>query len=224
MHSSTLRSEDFTIRHKEDQVKHAEFFSHVTQATRLGVYAPNGTDGVGATTLIMAYVTAFYNCYREQGGDFFAYPSYYTLQHTRPLASYTMLDIWPQHKDVWVDQNPLALLDAINNRAIDVLLVPEGSTSNPAFERPQLETARQTIKSCYLYAAGGQTTDAELEITVHSKQVLEWSTTIFNDHNRQPITQFASQKEAWIAKIGAAEELTQTFKHITLEDALTRLG
>ena len=110
MHSSTLRGTDFKISVNHQPISHADFFVGFSQLTRVGLVAPNGIDGVGAAALIMAFVTAFYDCYRVKGEGFFAYPAYYTFQYVQPLASYTMLDIWPKHKDVWVKRNPVNLL------------------------------------------------------------------------------------------------------------------
>ncbi|MEM8863153.1 MAG: hypothetical protein AAGD96_33000 [Chloroflexota bacterium] len=219
MHSSDLRSTDFKISYNSNLVEHADFFSNVTKATRVGVYAPNGTDGVGATALIMAYVTAFYNVYRKQGVDFFAYPSYYTFQHVRPLASYTMLDIWPRHKDVWVESNPVDLLNAINDRAINILLLPEQEPANPSYEKAQLETTLQTIHKCYQYSANGIVTDPTLEVTVNSRKVVEWTGLIFKDHDDNPI----EQNQAWITQYSHAKYLTQSFRQISVEEALARL-
>ncbi|MEM7799965.1 MAG: hypothetical protein AAF633_12305 [Chloroflexota bacterium] len=224
MHSSTLRGVDFEIFLNQQPISHADFFVDFSPLIRVGLFAPNGIDGVGATALTMAFVTAFYNCYRAEGEDFFAYPAYYTFQHVRPLASYTMLDIWPKHKDVWVQKNPVALLNAVNDRAINILILPEGEPGSPNFERAQLETAKRTIRSCYLYSAEGKVNEPTLEVTLNSRSVVKWTELIFNDHEKKPVPSLADQKSEWLAQYGDAQFLTQSFRQITVEDALTRLG
>ena len=223
MHSSNLRGTDFEIFLDNQSVTHADFFADFSNLTRVGIVSPNGTDGAGATALIMAFVTAFYDTYRTKGGDFFAYPAYYTFQHVRPLASYTMLDIWPKHKDVYVEQNPVDLLNTINDRAINILLLPDGEPTNPSYEQPQIEAALRTVQNCYLYSADGVMPDPTLKITINSRPVVEWTELIFNDHDYQPIPEFADQKAAWAALHGSAQSLTQTFRQITPDEALTRL-
>ncbi|MEM9778169.1 MAG: hypothetical protein AAF902_26570 [Chloroflexota bacterium] len=223
MHSSDLRGKDFKIFDNGNLVEHADFFSNVTKATRVGIYAPTGTDGVGATALIMAYVTAFYDTYRAKGEGFFAYPSFYTFQHVRPLSSYTMLDIWPRHKDVWVESSPVDLLNAINDRAINILLLPEQEPTNPSYEKAQLETALQTIHKCYLYSADGVVTSPTLKVTVNAREVVEWTGLIFNDHDDNPIEQNHKQKQAWLTQYSHAKYLTQSFRQISVEEALARL-
>ena len=223
MHSSNLRGTDFEICLNNQPVSHAGFFADFSNLTRVGIIAPNGTDGVGATALIMAFVTAFYDTYRARGGEFFAYPAYYTFQQSRPLASYTMLDIWPKHKDVFVEPDPVDLLNTINDRAINVLLLPDREPTDPSFEQPQIEAALRTIKTCYLYSANGAVQDADLEVTVNSRQVVEWTGQIFNDHDYQPIPEFAEQKAVWQAVHGGANHLKQSFRQIAIDEALTRL-
>ena len=224
MHSSKLRGTDFNICLNNQPISHADFFADFSNLTRVGLISPNGTDGVGATTLIMAFVTAFYDTYRAKGGNFFAYPAYYTFQHARPLASYTMLDIWPKHKDVYVEQNRVDLLNAVNDRAINILLLPDGEPTDPSFEQPQIEAALRTIDTCYLYSADGVVADSNLEITVNSRPVVEWTELIFNDHSYQPIPEFAAQKTAWQAVHGNAQLISQTFRQISIDEALTRFA
>ena len=223
MHSSKLRGTDFEICLNNQPISHTEFFHGFSNLTRVGIITPNGIDGVGASALIMAHVTAFYDCYRAQGGDFFAYPSYFTFQHNRPLASYTMLDIWPQHKDVLVENNPVELLNAINDRAINILLIPDKESTHRSFERSQIEAALRNITTCYLYSADGNVKNANLEVTAHSQRVIKWTGMIFSDHEKQPTPQFVDQKTKWEALHGTAQSLRQSFRQISVDEALTRL-
>ena len=72
----------------------------------------------------MAYVTAFYDRYRERGSDCFAYPDFFTFQHEAPCADYGMFDIWPYHKNIHVQHNAQQAAEAITGRGVNVLLVP----------------------------------------------------------------------------------------------------
>lgn len=223
MHSSNLRGTDFQITDNGRAVSHTNFFSGLSTLDRVGVVSPNGTDGVGAVNLIMAYVTGFYDKYRAAGNDFFAYPNYYTFQSSRSLASYTMLDIWPKHKDVRVENNSVDLLNAINDRAINILLLPDGEPSNPSLERPQIESALRRLKTCYLYSAEGEIKNPDLIIQSNSQPMVEWAQTLFDTHDYQPNPDFADQKAKWVAKHGDKQSLLQNYRRMTAEEALTRL-
>ena len=75
MHSSNLRGTDFEIFLDNQSVTHADFFTDFSNLTRVGIVSPNGTDGAGATALIMAFVTAFYDTYRTKGCLLYTSPS-----------------------------------------------------------------------------------------------------------------------------------------------------
>ena len=163
MHSSFLRGSDFRITHRVDEVSHARFFRDLGTTDRVGVFAPGGLDGLGACLLLLAHTTAFYDRYRATGDEFFAYPDHYTFQRRTRPASYGMLDVWPGHKDV-----PVAAagetLDAILDRAINVLLVPAGPAGAVEFTPVQMASARRTIRCCYTYSATGSTEQPTLTV------------------------------------------------------------
>jgi hypothetical protein len=223
MHSSKLRGSDFAIIDNGRHTSYSDFFNGFSNLNRLGVVTPNGIDGVGTAALLIAYTTAFYDTYRATGESFFAYPNYYTFQSVTPLASYTMLDVWPKHKDVFVERDPVDLLNAINDRAINTLLLPDGEPTNPGLEQPQIESALRTMKTCYLYSADGEVADADLTIEVHSRPVIEWVAALFDDHDYRPVPAFARQKEIWLAKHRVKNSLKQSYRRITIDEALTRL-
>jgi hypothetical protein len=122
MHSSHLRGADFTMTIDGDDTSHADFFHDFAITRRLGVVCDTPLDGLGAATLLMAAVTAFYDGYRDMGGEFFAYPDFFTFQLQSPVASYSMFDIWPDHKNVDVEPEMHtgaltgSLTDAITDR------------------------------------------------------------------------------------------------------------
>lgn len=72
MHSSSLRGSDFKITQHGETIPHADLFSSFQDTDRLGIVVPRRLEGIGAMTLIMAYVTAFYDRYRERGTEFYA--------------------------------------------------------------------------------------------------------------------------------------------------------
>lgn len=136
MHSSDILTADlFELSLKGTQVHHAEHFASLTTTERIGIVANFPTEAVGACTLIMAYVTGFYDRYREAGEDFFAYPDYYCFQSGPAVASYGMFDIWPDHKSVQVSDDPGERLNVILDRGITTLIVPDGTPNEHSLDR-----------------------------------------------------------------------------------------
>ncbi len=105
-------------------VQHETHFKSFTTTDRLGLVTAHPFDGLGAAALVMGYVTAFYDRYREAGGDFFAYPDFFSFQRLLPLARYGMFDIWPDEKNVHLPEERWDALSTIASRAITVLIVP----------------------------------------------------------------------------------------------------
>ena len=80
---------------------------------------------VGASLLLLAAITAFYDAQRARSDRFYIYPDYFLFHVGRPHGDHSMLDVWPSHKEVVVPDDPEAILEAINDRAITWLVVPD---------------------------------------------------------------------------------------------------
>ena len=170
MHSSFLRGSDFRITLQREEVPHDRFFRGLRATDRVGVFAPGGLDGLGASLLVLAHTTAFYDRYRESGSEFFAYPDYFTFQRRTPTASYSMLDVWPGHKDVTVPEDASGTLDAILDRAINVLLVPAGPPGTTERTPVQMASARRNIRRCYAYSETGSAEHPTLVGNLHARR------------------------------------------------------
>ncbi|MCC6704888.1 MAG: hypothetical protein IT334_08405 [Thermomicrobiales bacterium] len=161
MHSSEeLTSDSFTVRIDGHQVTIPELFDGFDARDRLGVVVHEPGGAVGASVLILAAITAFYDLQRAHGDDFFVYPDYYVFHIGQQHGNHAMLDIWPGHKEVVVANEPEAVLRAINDRAITHLLVPDGQPGTPKFGRATL--ASGCLRSAFAYAPNGRAEDADV--------------------------------------------------------------
>ncbi len=140
MHSSKeLTSEMFAFSMAGRRASFGELFPGFDQRDRLGIVSRSAGGALGASALIMATITAFYDLERARAETFFRYPDYFLFHVGAAVGPYGMLDIWPDHKEVGVPAgDPEALLCAINDRAITHLLVEDGPASTPAFGRATL--------------------------------------------------------------------------------------
>jgi hypothetical protein len=165
MHSSReLRSSSFRIALDGREVQLTELFDGFGERDRLGVVVRSPCGAVGASALITAAVTAFYDIQRGRGPDFFVYPDYFLLHVGRPLGDHSMLDIWPSHKEPVVEDEPERILEGVNDRAITRLVVEEGQPAEPTFERETLASARDRIVTCLAYSPTGRVRDDEVRI------------------------------------------------------------
>ena len=220
MHSSFLRGSDFRITLQREEVPHDRFFRGLSATDRVGVFAPGGLDGLGASLLLLAHTTAFYDRYRESGDEFFAYPDYFTFQRRTPAASYSMLDVWPGHKNVPVAGDAGATLDAILDRAINVLLVPAGTAGSAEFAPVQMASARRTIRRCYTYSATGTAEQPTLAVACSRAEPAEWARAVIDSLPPDD----SAVRGHWLRVVARGSIPEQSFGEVPLERALALIG
>jgi hypothetical protein len=159
-----LRSTSFHISVDGREVSLAELLEGFGERDRLGVVVRSPCGAVGASALITATVTAFYDIQRARGPDFFIYPDYFLFHVGGRLGDHSMLDIWPGHKEVVVPDEPEAILEAINDRAITRLAVEEGKPGEPEFERETLASATDRVATCLVYSPSARVRDGDVRI------------------------------------------------------------
>ena len=166
MHSAEeLRSSSFRIAVAGREVPLTELFDGFGEHDRLGVVVRRPCGAIGASALITATVTAFYDFQRARGPDFFIYPDYFLFHVGQRLGDHSMLDIWPSHKEVVVAEEPERILQAINDRAVTRLVVEDGEPDDPpALERETLASARARIATCLAYSPSGRVHDGDVRL------------------------------------------------------------
>ena len=168
MHSAReLRSSLFEIDVAGRRVRLEELFAGFGAHDRLGLVMSRPCGAVGASALLCASITAFYDIQRSRGPDFFIYPDYYLFHVGRPLGDHARLDVWPRRKEVVVSDEPQEILEAIDDRAITRLVVEDGAPGEPAFEEETLASARERIVSCLAYSATGRVARPDVRIAAN---------------------------------------------------------
>ena len=163
--SSELGSDAFEITLDDRPATIADVLPGFGERDRLGVVVRHPCGAVGASTLLLAAITAFYDFQRARGGEFFIYPDYFLFHVGGPLGDHSMLDVFPAHKEVVVPDDPEALLEAINDRAITWLLVEDGEPAPARLRRESLASARARISGAFAYSPHGRVIDGNLRIS-----------------------------------------------------------
>ncbi|WP_336022360.1 hypothetical protein [Halobellus salinisoli] len=186
---------------------------------RVGIVTETGTGGLGAGAFLLSCVTAFYDRLRETAEGFFEYPNYYTFQTTAEPADYGMLDVYPSHKNVSVEADAERLLRAITDRAVSILVVPDGEPRTPpsAIDDVTRRSAERRIEHCYAYAPDGDLDDAEFSIRHPRQPAEEWYRAVFESAGG------GSAAYRTPSTTSGGEEITQGFRRISVERALTSL-
>ncbi|MGH2713086.1 MAG: hypothetical protein ACRDM7_04230 [Thermoleophilaceae bacterium] len=165
MHSSReLRSSSFEVGVDGRPARLEDLFEGFGEQDRLGVVMSRPCGALGASALITATVTAFYDLQRARGGDFFVYPDYYLFHVGRPLGDHGELDVWPRRKEVVVGEEPQAILEAIDDRAITRLVVEDGEPGEPELDAEAVASARGRIATCLAYSPAGRVAAADVRV------------------------------------------------------------
>lgn len=169
MHSAReLRSSAFEIEVAGRVVGLPDLLQGFGEHDRLGVVIARPGGGLGASALITATITAFYDLQRARGPDFFIYPDYYLFHVGRPFGDHSRLDVWPAHKEVVVPAEAQEVLRAVNDRAITRLVVEDGEPRDPNLGAEELASARARLSSCLAYSPTGRVTDADVRVTANA--------------------------------------------------------
>ena len=121
----------------ERSSKLAEVLLGFDRRDRLGIVVDEPLGGNGASTLVLATVTAFSNHFTARSSDFWIYPDYFAFLRERS-GRCARSRSHPRTRRVVVGHDPDRLLEAINDRGITRLLVPIGRPETPRFEREPL--------------------------------------------------------------------------------------
>lgn len=208
-----LEPADFRYRSDGQPVPRAEVLPSITPGDRLGIVMARGTDGLGAGTFLLSCVIDFYESLREQHEEFFEYPDFYTVQATAESADYRMFDVYPDHKNVATEPTAEAVLRAVNDRAIDVLLVPHRTPRSPEIQDVTRRSAERGIDACFLYSPNGELDGHSFVIETPSAPVEAWFETTA-ESTGDP------NDENWRSTRSDAQRIVQEFRPVSLAQAL----
>jgi hypothetical protein len=242
MHTSTeLDRDSFAVSVDGAAATIADLLPGFSEHDRIGIVVDEPCGGVGASCLVLAAVTAFYDIQRSRGEDFFIYPDYFVFHAGRRIGDYGMLDVWPDHKEVEVAGGPEQMLRAINDRAITRLLVPDGEAVDADFDRHTLASAESRIVGAFAYAPSGRVADADVVVAgddvteSYVAAVLDPTATDPDDETGKPRgdgdreanetwAAVGAQVRAQRAGLRADGRPSESYRRITLQQALGLLG
>jgi hypothetical protein len=209
MHTSrALSSGDFTIRADGRAATLDDVLPEFDEHSRLGIVVTQAGGGAGASTLILAAVTAFYDRLRTTDTDFFAYPDYFAFHVGQPRGSLRKLDVFPEHKEPVVADDAEAILEAINDRGVTHLLVPDRPAAAATTDRETRHSARRRIRAAIAYSPAGRVAAADITITA-APQAEEFVSAMLGSGPRDVVDGDGRPRE--------------TFRRLALDDALGML-
>jgi hypothetical protein len=161
--SSELSEESFEVRIDDRIGSWRDLFPGFDEHDRIGLVVSSPHGALGASLLYLAAVHAFYELCRERSDEFWIYPDFF-FHVGRRLGHHASLDVWPDHKEVLVEEAGDRLLEAVNDRAITRLVVPEGLEVGRPEQHEGLASYEQRMRGAFLYSSSGRTTNADVSI------------------------------------------------------------
>ena len=199
-----------------------DLFAGFSEHDRVGLVMRRPCGALGASALLTAAITAFYDVQRARSESFFVYPDYFIFHVGGPLGDHGRLDVWPRRKEVVVADDAERILEAIDDRAITRLLVEEGEPSDAGLPDEPVASARLRIRTCLAYSPAGRVPNADVRIASNPvtegyvETVLERSREIDPDVRRA----------IGLGRRELVEDGTpvESYRRIELDEALALLG
>ncbi|WP_141015438.1 hypothetical protein [Nocardioides sambongensis] len=141
----------------------SDVFPEFHRYDRFGIVIHDDFGALGAGLLIQAVTAEMFRVRRAQGMPDI-YPEIYAFHVGRDHCDLSMFDFWPRHKEVVVDDEPAAIVQAINARGITRLAVPEGDVRPFEFIWPERAAAVDRISTVVAYSPGGHAADSDVKI------------------------------------------------------------
>lgn len=220
MHTAeTLDGSSFAFTAEGRKVEFTDLLPGFTEQDRLGVIVRSPCGALGASVLILATVTAFYDIHRQRAEDFFVYPDYFLFHVGGPLGDHKMLDIFPSHKEIVVEDSAEELLRAINDRAVTRLLLEDAQPGEPELERPTL--ASTGLRTAIAYSPTGRVADADL--SVEGNGITEGYVREVLDQSKEVEADLEEDIRLKRGDLLANGRPVETYRRLSVDEALARL-
>ena len=152
-----------------------ELFPGWSAHDRFGIVMTEPFGALGASLLIQLAVVAFYDAVPARRVLPARYPEIYLFHVGGRFGDFSSFDFWPPRKEVFLPHDANTVLEALNDRAITRLAVPEAQLCadkfadevrpHPAaFAYKEPAAAAERIASCFAYGAGGRAAAADVRI------------------------------------------------------------
>ena len=163
-------SEMFDVQVGDSPATADAVFPNWSASDRFGIVIDEPFGAIGASHLVQLAATLFYDVKPGRRTQRKVYPEIYALHYGQGYGAHAPFDFWPARREVIVQRDPQLLLDAINDRAITRLAIPD-RPARPIEHRPKEEDAAlDRIVSAFIYDATGRTADAQFSIHGNDKR------------------------------------------------------
>jgi hypothetical protein len=138
---------------------------------RLGLVIDEALGGIGATHLLQIAMTLFYDVKPSRKSELTVYPEIYAFHVGKPRGAHAPYDFWPARREVILETTDhRVVLDAINDRGITRLAVPDRPVRDVIHRPKEEDAAFDRIASAFVYSPSGRVADPDLLIRGNDKR------------------------------------------------------
>lgn len=225
-----------------------------TPHDRFGLVIDDALGGIGATHLLQIAITSFYDIKPSRRTELTVYPEIYAFHIGKGYGAHAPYDFWPARREVITSRDHREVLDAINDRGITRLAVPDRPPREVVHRPKEVDAALDRIASAFVYSPSGRVPDPDLVISGNDKR------TEYNPNSAlrprytgsrpasfstaaKPVKELDSSYQDWLRKREhdlTAEErtfverrrqelrrdglVTETYRRVDVREALMRLA
>jgi hypothetical protein len=167
MHTARqLEEKLFSVTIEGRSADRGQLFGDYGPLSRFGVVVHEPYGAVGASYLLQLAITAFYDARPERRDRSMpVYPDVFVFHVGGRFGDHADFDVYPPRKEVFVDNDPIAVLNAINDRGITHLAVPEREPDVVQHEWKEPAQAIDRIGAAWVYSPSGRAPESDIAIT-----------------------------------------------------------
>nr|WP_087575069.1 hypothetical protein [Sphingomonas sp. CDS-1] len=151
----------------------AEHFLRWTSHDRLGVIVDRPLGALGASLLIQLATAEFFAVDHGTRRTRPLYADNYLFHIGGRWGDFSTFDFAPPRREIFLPANPATVLEAVNDRGITHLLIPDGPARPATFPFKERDAAGDRIKMCWAYSVDGTAQDSDLLITTSAPEALQ---------------------------------------------------
>lgn len=162
---SLLKTEMFDIEIDDRPASIAELFPDWHAHDRFGLVIDEPFGGLGATHLLQSAMMAYYDVKPARRTSRAVYPEIYAFHIGKGYGAHAPYDFWPARREIILrTSDHREILDAINDRGITRLAVPDRPMRNVVHRPKEEDAAFDRIASAFVYSATGRVTGSNVTI------------------------------------------------------------
>ncbi|WP_136618899.1 MULTISPECIES: hypothetical protein [Mesorhizobium] len=137
---------------------------------RFGLVIDDALGGIGATHLLQIAITSFYDVKPSRRTELTVYPEIYAFHIGKGHGAHAPYDFWPARREVITSRDHREVLDAINDRGITRLAVPDRLPRDVVHRPKEVDAALDRIVSAFVYSPSGRVSDPDLVISGNDRR------------------------------------------------------